>query len=106
MGVKGRLKQCISYWESTVCASGCVLDVISEGYRLPFISFPERGFISSNCSAPCHPQFVQEDLPGPGQKVFYRGKLSVFIDCPKFCMLALRVDFRLALPTRKFSFVC
>ena len=26
-------------------------------------------------------------IPGPGQKVFYRGKLSVFFGCPKFSML-------------------
>ena len=34
-------------------------------------------------------------IPGPGQKVFYRGKPSVFFGCPKFTMLALRIDFRL-----------
>ena len=34
-------------------------------------------------------------IPGPGQKVYYRGKPSVFFGCPKFCMLAL--DFRLAI---------
>lgn len=32
---------------------------------------------------------------GPGQKVFYRSKLSVFCGCPKFTMLALCIDFRL-----------
>ena len=34
-------------------------------------------------------------IPGPGQKIFYRGKPSVFFGCPKFSMLALRIDFRL-----------
>ena len=34
-------------------------------------------------------------IPGSGQKVFYRGKPSVFFGCPKFTMLALRIDFRL-----------
>ena len=29
--VKGRLKQCISYWESTICAPQFVLGSISEG---------------------------------------------------------------------------
>lgn len=39
---------------------------------------------------------VRSDLiiPGPGRKVFYRNKPSVFFSCPKFTMLALRVDFR------------
>ena len=34
-------------------------------------------------------------IPCPGQKVFYRGKPSVFFGCPKFPMLALRIGFRL-----------
>ena len=33
-------------------------------------------------------------IPGPGQKVFYSGKPSVFFGCPKFSMLALRINFR------------
>ena len=32
-GVKGRLKQCISYWESTICALQFVSGLIPEGYR-------------------------------------------------------------------------
>ena len=47
-GVKGRLKQCISYWESTVSAPRFVLDVISEGYKLPF---PNSCYIRNNRSA-------------------------------------------------------
>lgn len=35
---------------------------------------------------------------GPGQKVFYRSKPSVFFGSSKFSMLALRIDFRLGLP--------
>ena len=37
LSVKGRLKQCVSHWESTIAASRFVLDVISEGYRLALI---------------------------------------------------------------------
>ena len=40
-------------------------------------------------------------LEGPGQKQIYRSRPSVFLGCPKFRMLALRLDFRLvALPLR------
>ena len=33
-------------------------------------------------------------IPGPGQEVFYSGKPTVFFGCPKFSMLALRINFR------------
>ena len=59
-GVKGRLKQCIDYWESNICAPRFALDLISEGYKLPFVRFPESCYIRNNRSALCHPQFVQE----------------------------------------------
>jgi len=49
-GVKGRLKQCISYWESTISAPRFVLDVISEGYKLPFINVPDFCYIRNNRS--------------------------------------------------------
>ena len=45
-------------------------------------------------------------IPDPGQKIFYRGKPSVFFGCPKFSMLALRIDFRLASRTCLFLFIC
>ena len=46
-GVKGRLKQCFSYWESTICAPQFVLGLISEGYRLPFVRFPEKCYLDT-----------------------------------------------------------
>ena len=35
-------------------------------------------------------------LEGPGQRQIYKSRPSVFCGCPKFRMLALRLDFRLA----------
>ena len=61
-GVKGRLKQCISYWESTICAPQFVLGQISEGYRLPFVRFPDKCHLRNNRSAVRHPQFVEEAI--------------------------------------------
>ena len=37
-------------------------------------------------------------LEGPGQKQIYKARPSVFSGCPKFKMLALRIDFRRAFP--------
>ena len=61
-GVKGRLKQCVSYWESTISASRFVLDVISEGYKLPFSRVPAPCFRRNNRSAELHPSFVEKDI--------------------------------------------
>ena len=61
-GVKGRLKQCISYWESTICAAQFVLGLISEGYRLPFVRFPDKCHLRNNRFAVRHPQFVEEAI--------------------------------------------
>ena len=60
--VKSRLKQCISYWESTICAPQFVLGLISEGYRLPFVRFPDKCHLRNNRSAVRHPQFVEEAI--------------------------------------------
>ena len=42
------------------------------------------------------PKFPDLFIEGPGQRVIYRGKTSVFSGCPAFNMLALRQDFRSA----------
>ena len=39
-------------------------------------------------------------LEGPGQRQIYKLHLSVFHGCPKFRMLALRVDFGFFVPSR------
>jgi len=52
--MKGRLKQRVSYWESIISTPRFVLDVISEGYKLPSIRVPDLCFIRNirnNCSA-------------------------------------------------------
>ena len=61
-GVKGRLKQCISYWKSTICAPQFVLGLISEGYGLLFVRFPDKCHLRNNRSAVRHPQFVEEAI--------------------------------------------
>jgi len=61
-GVTGRLKHCFSYWESTISAPCFVLDVISDGYKLPFIRVPAPCFIRTNSSAKLHPNFVEETI--------------------------------------------
>ena len=46
-------------------------------------------------------------IPGPGQKIFIAAspRFSLVFGCPKFSMLALRIDFRLASWARLFLFI-
>ena len=39
-----------------------MLDVISKGYKLPFIRVPDPCFIRNNRSAELHPSFVEETI--------------------------------------------
>ena len=41
--VKRRLRERLAFWKS-IGASRWVLDVLSDGYSLPFISLPQRAF--------------------------------------------------------------
>ena len=65
LGLKGRLKQCVSYWGLPLLPHHSppppfVLDVISEGYKLPLIRVPDPCFKTNNRSAELHPSFVKE----------------------------------------------
>ena len=61
-GVKGRLKQSISYRESTICVRKFVLGLIAGGYRLPLVRCPDKCYLRNNRSAVRHSQFVQEAI--------------------------------------------
>ena len=60
--MKGRLKQCVIYWKSAIGAPRFVLDVISEHYKLPFITVPDPCLIRNNRSAELHPSFLKEAI--------------------------------------------
>ena len=72
LSVKGRLKQCVSHWESAIPAPPppppppptprFVLDVISEGYELALIRVPDPLFITNNRSAELLPSCVEETV--------------------------------------------
>lgn len=55
--LKGRLKHCVSYWES-INANRFIVDVIKFGYRIPFVSTPLPKRFSNNKSALAHHDFV------------------------------------------------
>ena len=50
-----------------------------------------KSFVKEVFELPCIEHLL---LEGPGQKQIYKARPSVFSGCPKFKMLALRIDFR------------
>jgi len=59
--VKGRLKENILFWES-IGASEWVLDIIREGYKIPFVSTPMSAFSGNNKSAFEETEFVTDSI--------------------------------------------
>lgn len=59
--VKGKLKQNISFWRK-IGASGFILDIIENGYKIPFFSEPPSTFAKNNNSAIQHCDFVTSSI--------------------------------------------
>ena len=59
--VPDRLRNHIQFWRS-IGSSQFILDVINEGYRIPFHSTPPPSFSRNNNSALAHPSFVEEAI--------------------------------------------
>lgn len=70
-GVKGRLKQSISYWESTICVPKFVLGLIAGGK----VRCPDKCYLRNNRSAVRHSQFVQEAISRLLHKRLHPGTL-------------------------------
>ena len=61
MLVKGRLRKNISFWES-INTNSYILDVIHNGYKIPFYTLPERNHSENNKSALKEKLFVNEAI--------------------------------------------
>ena len=55
--VKGRLIKSVNYWRS-IGAPQFVLDIINDGYKIPFITAPPTCKFRNNASARKKPGFV------------------------------------------------
>ena len=60
--VKVRLANAFQFWEKDLEASPFVMDIIRQGYSLPFSEFLPRCFQSNNRSALRNPQFVESAI--------------------------------------------
>lgn len=59
--VKGNLKRNISFWEE-IGASDFIIDVIKNGYKVPFYETPEHSFLNNNRSAKNNADFVRQAI--------------------------------------------
>ena len=62
--LKGRLRSCLSYWHTigAIFLAFFVIDTISFGYRIPFISTPCQARFSNNQSALNNASFVESAI--------------------------------------------
>ena len=60
--VVGKLVKCVMFWETELSASTYVMDIIKNGYSIPFSSQPPESFEKNNASALGNPVFVEAAL--------------------------------------------
>lgn len=60
--VKGHLHVHADFWENTLKVPGYILDVIRNGYKIPFLQIPKSYFMKNSRSAFCHSEFVTEAI--------------------------------------------
>ena len=77
--VKGRLKQNIDFWKSIVAdKNDFIIDIILNGYKIPFYSEPESCILANNKSAKLESEFVSEAICD----LLKRGLIEKCIDIP------------------------
>ena len=82
LSVQGRLRERSSFWKDELEASQFVLDIITNGYKLPFIAYPQPMIEKNHHSALKHSKFVEDSI---GDPVWLRCVWES-ISCPKVCM--------------------
>ena len=61
MSVKGNIKKHITFWQEN-CSNKFIIDTISNGYAIPFLTLPQRMFSKNNSSSLNHTSFVKEAI--------------------------------------------
>ena len=59
--VKGRLRSHVQFWER-IGAYDNIIDIIKNGYKIPFYSLPPKSFRKNNKSALLHYEFVESAI--------------------------------------------
>ena len=92
VNVKGKLREKVSFYQS-IGAPDFALNVFRNGYRLPFVNFPDSVILPNNRSARDHSSFVDEAL----LELLSSGRVIQVVDAP-FIINPLSVSFQ---PSRK-----
>ena len=88
LSVQGRLRERASFWEQDLEASQFVLDIITSGYKLPFITYPQPMIAKNHRSAVKHAKFVEESIGDLVHSRCARESMS----CPIVCSPLLVVE--------------
>lgn len=62
ISARGRLRRCIAFWESEIGASKYILDILKNGYVIPFFTLPSSINLPNNKSALSYSDFVCEAI--------------------------------------------
>ena len=85
--MNGRLIKCFDFWKTELKANSFILDVISNGYQIPFIDEPCPILLKNNRSALEHEEFVRNEICSLLQKQCIKEE-----DEPPFCVNPLTVS--------------
>ena len=55
------MKQSVNFWKN-ICTSNFILDIIEDGYKIPFLQEPMSIFLKNNKSALNNSEFVNEAI--------------------------------------------
>ena len=61
--VKGRLKKNLIFWRETLSANSAILEIIDDGYKIPFSKTPKRTSFRNNHSALKNKNFLKNPSP-------------------------------------------
>ena len=79
--VQGRLRKNSKFWINELEASQFIIDIVTHGYRLPFLAFPPPVCARNHRSAFEHAEFVFEAI----QKLVESGCAIGVPTCPTVC---------------------
>ena len=114
ISVQGRLRACSDFWADTLKPSSFVQEVVNQGYRLPFVSYPAPTFMKNHSSAFENREFVQMAI----EELVVANCVVECSECPTVCSpllvvknakgkLRLVIDLRVVnqcLPKQKFKY--
>ena len=60
--IKGRLQKNLIFWQETLPANLAILEIIHNGYKIPFFKTPKCASVHNNQSALKNKDFVEEPI--------------------------------------------